>query len=356
MAARSARRPMLTGRPLLDSRADMALYLPRPQPESALRQAVEQGLNVALEGARGSGRSSMLRALLFAARTHEPDGPDVPAASHPAEPWHYLRAASARSAADLVRLVAAAVLGGDSGAPTPVPADDFAHDASLASAGASFGAAAGDDPLALVADLTRRLRTDPSQRHVVLLDDADPRLANQLFGVLRDELWGLPVQWVVAVTPDDAPVLLRPPADAFFERRVELPPLTAAEAEELIALRLGHPVQVPAGQEEWTPRDALDLARLAPAEWSASVQEKARRDVEVAKLGRPATMLVAAMEELGPVSPSDDRLLARTGWTSSRASQVFRQLLDVGLVAYREVRGDRPGRPARLYELRPLRG
>ncbi len=314
MADRPVRRPMLGGRPLLDSRADMALYLPRPHVERELRAALDQGLNVALEGARGSGRTTALRALLFAARAPERAGreeAETPETSH----WHYVRAASATSAADLLRLVGSAVLG------------------------AEFAAATGDDdPLAVVTDLARELRTEPGRRHVVLLDDADARLANQLFGVLRDELWGVPIQWLVAVTPDEAPVLLRPPADAFFERR------------------LGHPVQVPAGQEEWTPREALDLARLAPAEWDASIQEKARRDVEVAKLGRPATMLVAAMEELGPVSPSDDRLLARTGWTSSRASQVFRQLLDVGLVAYREVRGDRPGRPARLYELRPLRG
>lgn len=332
MADRPVRRPMLGGRPLLDSRADMALYLPRPHVERELRAALDQGLNVALEGARGSGRTTALRALLFAARAPERAGreeAEAPETSH----WHYVRAASATSAADLLRLVGSAVLG------------------------AEFAAATGDDdPLAVVTDLARQLRTEPGRRHVVLLDDADARLANQLFGVLRDELWGVPIQWLVAVTPDEAPVLLRPPADAFFERRVTLPALTRAEAGALIERRLGHPVQVPAGQEEWTPREALDLARLAPAEWDASIQEKARRDVEVAKLGRPATMLVAAMEELGPVSPSDDRLLARTGWTSSRASQVFRQLLDVGLVAYREVRGDRPGRPARLYELRPLRG
>ncbi|MDO5712353.1 MAG: hypothetical protein Q4P32_11515, partial [Micrococcales bacterium] len=185
---------------------------------------------------------------------------------------------------------------------------------------------------------------------------APPRVGNQLFGVLRDEVWNLPLQWLVTVTPDDAPVLTQPPADAFFEQRIQLPPLTRQEAAQLIELRLGHPVHMPEGRQEWTPREALDLARLAPRDWDASVNERVRRDAEVAKLGRPATMLVAAMEELGPVSPSDDRLLARTGWTSSRASQVFRQLLDVGLVAYREVRGDRPGRPARLYELRPLRG
>lgn len=321
-------RPVLGGRPLLDSRLDMALYLPREPTQTTLWEALSQGLNIVLEGARGAGRTSLLRAVLFEARSASGDTSALR--------LHYVRAAAARSAADLVRIVAAAVLGSD------LTTD---HDATDTDTGA----------LALISTLARRLEQAAS-RPVVCLDDVDPRIGNQLFGVLRDEVWGLPLQWLVTVTPDDAPTLLRPPADAFFERRVDLPPLTSEEAGALIERRLGHPVQVPAGQEAWTPREALDLARLAPQEWDASIAQKARRDIEVAKLGRPATMLVAAMEELGPVSPSDDRLLERTGWTSSRASQVFRQLLDVGLVAYREVRGDRPGRPARLYELRPLRG
>ena len=314
----------LHGRPLLDSRADMALYLARPHLESRLDAAVGRGLNVLITGPRGGGRTTLLRALLF--RRRRRGGP----ASTPV----YVRAAAAGSVSELVRLVHTALLPG-----AEPPADEGA--------------------LALVAALGTALRAEgvtDSERRLLCLDDVDPRVGNQLFGVLRDELWELPVQWVVTTTPDDAAVLLRPPADAFFEARIVLPELTRQEAAALIEKRLGHPVQLPQSPARWTPREALDLARLAPQEWPEAIAERGRRDAQVAQLGRPATMLVAALEELGPVSPSDDRLLRRMGWTSSRASQVLRQLMAVGVVAYREVRGDRPGRPARLYELTPLGG
>ena len=314
----------LHGRPLLDSRADMALYLARPHLESRLDAAVDRGLNVLVTGPRGGGRTTLLRALLFRRRRH------AKSASAPV----YVRAAAAGSVSELVRLVHTALLPG-----AEPPSDEGA--------------------LALVTALGTALRAEgvtDSERRLLCLDDVDPRIGNQLFGVLRDEVWALPVQWVVAVDSDGAATLALPPADAFFETRLDLPELTRQEAERLLALRLPSPIALPEPVQRCTPREALDLARLAPAERAGAVDERARRDDAAARLGRPATMLVAALEELGPVSPSDDRLLARTGWTSSRASQVFRQLLDVGLVAYREVRGDRPGRPARLYELTPLRG
>lgn len=332
----------LHGRPLLDSRLDMSLYLPRPGAEAGVRRALQQGLNVLVEGTRGSGRTTLLRALLFEDRARD-------------EPWglRYVRASTATSAAGLVRLVAGHLDG----------ASDAFGDGLPDSPDARGGPGMGDtaDALGAIADLGDRLgdlvaAPGAPPRPTVCLDDVDPRLGNQLFGVLRDELWELPMQWVVTTTPDDAAVLLRPPADAFFEARVVIPELSRDEAAALIAMRLGHPVQLPQAPSLRTPREALDLARLAPQQWPEAAAERARRDAQVAELGRPATMLVAALEELGPVSPSDDRLLTRMGWTSSRASQVLRQLLAVGVVAYREVRGERPGRPARLYELTPLRG
>ncbi len=344
----------LHGRPLLDSRVDMALYLPRPRAETAIRRALTRGLNVLVEGSRGSGRTTLIRALLFRSRTQEPSS---------GRPMHYLRASTATSAAELVQLLATRVLDEPASPPAGRPLG------STPDAGPERGVHGSEDDLLGLADdgasaldqLTRlRRRLEATQpdgpRHIVCLDDVDPRVGNQFFGVLRDEVWELPIQWIVTTTPDDAAILLLPPADAFFETRVDLGFLSRQEVAELIEKRLGHPVELPEGTGEWTPREALDLARLAPEDWASALDERQRRDEQVARLGRPATMLVAAMEELGPVSPSDDRLLARTGWTSSRVSQVLRQLLDVGLVAYREVRGDRPGRPARLYELRPLRG
>ncbi len=331
-------RSPLHGRPLLDTRLDMTLYVDRPAAQDALARAAAQGLNVLVEGPRGSGRTTLLRAMLFAARAGDTGERPV-----------YVRAATAGTPAELLQLVADALVAGDA-----------RNRADLDGLDGLAGLDALDelDGLDAVAALGSRATglLSGGRRHTVYLDDVDSRVGNQLFGVLRDEVWALPIRWVVAATDDDAAVLLRPPADAFFEARVALAPLTRDEAADLVARRLGHAVTLPDTPERWTPREAMDLARLAPADWDEEVAARARRDEQVALLGRPATMLVTALEELGPVSPSDERLLDRMGWTSSRASQVLRQLLAVGVVAYREVRGDRPGRPARLYELTPLRG
>ncbi|HJY24418.1 MAG TPA: hypothetical protein VJ649_01940, partial [Actinomycetes bacterium] len=58
--------------------------------------------------------------------------------------------------------------------------------------------------------------------------------------------------------------------------------------------------------------------------------------------------LVADLEASGPASASDPGLLARHGWSRSRATQLLRELLDVGLVETTTVRNG-PGRPRTVY-------
>jgi hypothetical protein len=62
-------------------------------------------------------------------------------------------------------------------------------------------------------------------------------------------------------------------------------------------------------------------------------------------------MLVAELESLGRASASDDELLNRLGWTRGRASQVFGQLEEAGIVTSSPLRGERGGRPRKVYEL-----
>ena len=81
-------------------------------------------------------------------------------------------------------------------------------------------------------------------------------------------------------------------------------------------------------------------------------QHRRRRDLD--ELGRPAAMLYAEIESLGPVSASDQRLLARMGWTRSRAVQVFAQLEEAGLVVSQSVRGPDGGRPRKEYSVAPV--
>src|SRR5690606_39495712 len=100
--------------------------------------------------------------------------------------------------------------------------------------------------------------------------------------------------------------------------------------------------------DEGNPRRLLALARAARVTGTSPAEQQeamARRQVEIAKLGRPATMLMSELESLGPASASDERLLQRLGWTRSRAVQVFRELEDSGFVTASYVRGPAGGRP-----------
>lgn len=62
---------------------------------------------------------------------------------------------------------------------------------------------------------------------------------HDLFGRMRDDLWEMDVRWLVGARSDDAAVLLRPPADAFFETTVLLgadgdPSLALAAARQVL--------------------------------------------------------------------------------------------------------------------------
>ena len=60
-------------------------------------------------------------------------------------------------------------------------------------------------------------------------------------------------------------------------------------------------------------------------------------------------MLLAELENSGePLSPSDEALLQRLGWTRERAGQVFRVLEEAGIVDSTQERQAR-GRPRKLY-------
>lgn len=340
-------RVRVEGRPLLDTRTDMAIYLPRPEMEQQLRDGIRQGLNTLLEGPRGSGKTTLLRALMYLFRTESSDRELI-----------YVRAAVARNVTTLLELIIAALTHEDS--PSD-PAQAQPGTPSPPTSAHGTGAAAGEilgrqgltgelRPLRLITTLAEIVAGHPPV--AVIVDDVDPVVGNQLFGVLRDEVWAVGALWIVTATPDGVGTLTKPPADAFFEAVVHVRNLSGQDAEDLLAQRLGHQVSVPYQENGWLPRRLLELARnSAPQEWNLSVSARARRDAEIAKLGRPAAMLVAALEQLGPISPSDERLLTELGWTSSRASQVLRQLLEAGHVTYHESRGTGPGRPSRLYEL-----
>ena len=349
------RGPALGGRPLLDNRADMQVFVEPDHTADRLRRAMDRGLNVLLVGERGSGKTSLARSVMFAARQRE--GAPV---------MVYVGGGAAPTPADLLRLVVAAVPSASQAngiARPPTGVLDFAALLDQPAAGTellhrAFGMPAWSDldVPALLELLGGRVA---DRALTVVLDDVDAAVGHALFGVYRDEVWRLEVGWLVSAQSGDLDTWLTPPADAFFETTVRIPAITADRAREILGRRVGAPVPVPdalfAAGGGLTPRELISLARqidpVDPKAWEALVAQRTRRAAAIAELGRPAGQLASALAELGPVSPSDPRLLGRLGWTRARASQVAGELERAGLVSHTLGRSEGPGRPPRLYRL-----
>jgi hypothetical protein len=194
---------------------------------------------------------------------------------------------------------------------------------------------------------------------VVLLDGlASGDITHTLFGRLRDELWRLPLTWVVSADPRQLSLFRTPPADAFFETVVALPPLALSEQLDVLRRRLPQEwrsVERLAGEERGNPRQLLSAAREALVQHrpiEEVLEAQAERETRVASLGRSASMMYAELESLGrPVAASDEELLKRLGVTRERASQVLKQLESHGLLESFTEPAER-GRPRRLFRIR----
>ena len=159
--------------------------------------------------------------------------------------------------------------------------------------------------------------------------------------------------------------MLRPPADAFFEVRLELGPLPKEDLVALVERRLSAarpPELTPEVVEELAadghPRAALDAARrLVTGEvtWGELRRAASERERQVGRLGQPARMAVRALGDVGgAASASDQELLDRLGWTRARAVQVLGGLERAGVVVADNVRVGRAGRPRKVYRLPEL--
>ncbi len=340
---------LATSRPLLDTRPDMERYVERSV-DALLVDGVNRGLNVLLEGPRGSGKTTSLSRLRWLMRQQPEQLKEAV----------MVRGRLATSTSSFLYLLLEAISKRPDAAAAG-PRGGMVQTSTLADGPPEHGI---DElltwrELATTQGALRVLRN--SIEHVehplvFLVDDLDPVLANQVFGVLRDDLWELGVQWVVTSVEEGTQILLAPPADAFFDLTVQMRPLTRSEAHDLVKLRTGRELEVPnriyMHDDAWQPRDLLRVVALAdPEQWESLTQRRAWQQSEISKLGRPASMLAEILRALGPVSPSDERVLNQTGWTRSRVSQVLRQLLEAGHVSYTEAPTGRAGRPARLYRL-----
>jgi hypothetical protein len=318
-----------SARPLLDTRPDRARFTGRAAELRRIGAALADGLNCAVVGDPGSGRTSLLHRALAAV-----DQPVV-----------LIGGGAVTDVADLLDRIVAGL--GPTGLTAPAPAPAVALPT-------------GADPVLDRIALLRERTADA--RPLIAIDDVPPPAGTDLFGRYRDELWTVPANWLVTVSSAHAASLLRPPVDVFFEVRIDLAPLDAATAESLLRKRIGTDtdeskvidVDRVIAAAQGNPRRLIELARryaeADPDSAGSAIDAVRSRDTRLARMSTPARMLAAELDALGAASASDPALLDRLGWTRSRAVQVLKELEQAGLVVASDERTG-PGRPRRIYRL-----
>lgn len=325
----------LSARPLLDNAADAELFVRRGEVD-LIEQNCRNGVNTLVVGARGMGKTSLLRYLAYSLREQGAEAT-------------FVDGLPTSTASSLVWL-----LGVELGRTWPAIAErvrrllDPSNPAQLGAEGQLISAVRALRPDA----------ADDARRRVVILDSPPPGdTAHVLFGRLRDELWQLPYTWVVGIDEGRRGEVLVPPADVFFEDVFELEPLSDAQQAELISRRLepgeASPWRVGA-PDEGNPRTLLEATRLAARHKDPDKQLRAmvRRETDVSSMGRAASMLYAELGARGPSSASDEELLNRLGWSRQRAAQVLAELEEIGFVRSM-MRPGPSGRPRKTFEIVP---
>jgi energy-coupling factor transporter ATP-binding protein EcfA2 len=323
----------LSGRPLIDTAVDSRLYAP-PREHRVLKKSAEQSLNVLLTGPRGSGKTTLLRQVLLDLRN---DG--LPAVFVDGK-----LATGAFSFLELIRF--------QLGEAPNLPQVMRERYSQISTPRPNLGEANA------LLDLIDSMKgaQEEAYRTTLLIDGLpSPEAAHALFGRLRDELWQLPFNWIIAADERERAALIEPPADAFFDRQINLGPMTQQELLSLLELRVPlenrRALDALIKASDGNPRLLLALARDA-FEGGRGVKDlladRAWRETAASRLSRPASMLLAELESMGSASASDEELLKRLGWTRPRATQVFHELEQAGLVTSREAKSH-GGRPRKVY-------
>jgi len=290
-----------------------------------VRRALDLGLNAYVHGPRGSGRTSFLRQV-------ERGRPEA----------RYVRLHGFETLRDRLDEIERAVRG--SNALERYRPDPFSQ---AFKAFSTTEVKVSVDPLRYLRKATRLGDGDP--RPVVLVDDLDQEECHELFGRLRDDLWELPIQWVVAGSVSS----LDPPADAFFDAVVELPLLDDESLRELVRRRAASGTR---GEEKLllsvvdsaiesvapcTPRRALSVLRdlYLSDDLAEATSQLARLQSARATLRPTANKLLDALIHHGPTHAGDAELLSEVGVTRSRVVQLLTELEAGGfVVAQREGR------------------
>lgn len=308
----------LSGRPLLGTSGDRLLAVGAMVELERITDAVGRGLNVLVSAAPGGGTTTALHRF---ARTAVRE-----LGRHP----RFVNAAGVETANGLLQQLAG----------------DLTPTVSVVGGGAY-------SMFARYADLAEGV--------VALVDNLPVQLAAALFGTYRDELWAVPITWVVTCSETNRSGFLRPPADSFFDVVVDLPPLNDVDSasllrrrtskDELPAAALRAAVAAGAGN----PRALINAARaivLDGGDPASITQASLDRDRVERSLSGSARMLLSELRSLGPSSASDRQLQDRAGWTRARLVQVFAELERADAVEIDQVHDGRSGRPRKVYRAR----
>jgi DNA-binding MarR family transcriptional regulator len=317
----------LSGRPLLSTGRDSSLFVGRESELAAVERGLGLGMNTAVFGPRGSGKTSLLAAIAYRNR----------------EKYNFVagRTEGIVTAAELLDQMRGME-----------PMDPSIPEARRNQVRASA-------PVAL-SNLLRWKEAQElkDERPIVFVVDGLPvELGRALFGALRDELWATQMQWIVTAGVQAGSLLMRPPVDAFFESQVHLEPLTPSESRDLIRTRVpdmdpGAITRIaPAGGY---PRAVLDLVRYAAQYPEADAEHDIRaRDLVISKLEPSVRALIEELANGEPMSASDPELGARLALTRARISQMLTKLEGLGLVRRVTPKTSQPGRPKVYFQLVP---
>ncbi len=322
----------LSNRPLLTTQADASLFIGRDAELERVLHAVERGYSVALVGARGSGKTSLLHRLSW--RLSKTEG-RLPVFCDG-------RAFQDRPLGFLWMLLERL--------------EDAASEGPPADGGVPGQPSTAQEEV-LLGFLERRLDEIASNGQDVayLIDNmGEPQSADffrKSFSSLRDILWSLRALFVVTVDDSEEADLLRPPVDSFFEIVVRLPGFQGDEISELLQRRgvSGPHVETIFRLAGGNPRHALDLARrleigeLQPGDLERLIEQTKPKEGESALEARVLRHLATR----GSVSASDPEFQAAMEVTRTRLAQILSKLSSEGTI-----QGSRHGRKV-YYSLSP---
>jgi hypothetical protein len=332
--------------PLAQSRADQRRFIDRTREANAILKGVAASQPVLLLGAPGSGRTSLLNHVAWSlARRKDPLESVMVSGELASNPSQLLGVLVAR----VQRLAE----------PDGSRGRWIEDLRALSMPDGPFGQVVQPAILIELVDLLGERLAVLERPVCLMVDGIVPTVAHGVFGSLRNELWALHgATWVVAGDIAAEPLYLEPPADAFFERRVRLGPLTDADSAKLLRAHVSElsasEVEQAVGVGEGNPRRLLRAAAdiqagIAPA--APATDELAERAAAVA--GPLAGALVGYLAAHGPTSASDRAMLRQVGASRQRASQLMHALESAGLLETIEVHEPgRRGRPARRFGLR----